>query len=174
MVEPSNCEIVPVEQSAELSEIIEAVRAEVESIDPGPLPQTEDDRTLYRVLRLRSRLCDEHCRVKEAMESMLREYERRISGIDFHYTPLLSDIVKRKLGSGKKKSIKTPFGIAGFRTTPNKVDVTEPKNLLPFFWRTIPEEKQPDKVVIAEHIKTTGEVPDGCVMIDGVEKFYIK
>lgn len=88
--------------------------------------------------------------------------------------------IARVLPLRGKKSRKLAAGTVGWREIKPRLEVQdEPKALAwakanaPAVVRTISTEKL-DKKALDEKALVTGEVPDGCTLIDGHEKFYAK
>jgi hypothetical protein len=152
---------------------LEEIEREIADTDPGQMAQSEDERELHRILRFRARVVAERVRVAEQTEAMLRELDNRIKGIDYRYSDLLASLT-RKLLTGKARSVKTPYGTVGFRATQPTVIVDNSCKLPAEFWRQ--PETPPlsiDKAKINEHFKSTGEVPAGCHVEPGGEKFHL-
>lgn len=169
-------ELVTIESPVS-DDVIADVQSEVTAADAGPLPQTEDMALLYRVLRVRARLTAEAARIREMADQMARQLESRVAGIDYQYGRVLEQVVRDELARTrvKAKSIKTPFGTAGFRTSPAKIEVVD--ELLvrgAGFVRIVPEQREVDRAALAAYVKETGDVPNGAKVVDGHENFFLK
>lgn len=76
------------------------------------------------------------------------------------------------------KTLKLPHGVLKLRAGRDKVEVQDVDTFLKSpdgqkFLRVIPEQYQPDLNSIHEHIKKTGEVPTGVVLIPGEVRFSL-
>jgi hypothetical protein len=84
---------------------------------------------------------------------------------------------------GKVKSIKTPFGIAGFCTTNARLEVTDDAKLIAAaqlapvddpLKAAIRVKVEVSRSGVNEYFKTTGDVPAGTEVVPESEKFYVK
>ncbi|MFA5377241.1 MAG: host-nuclease inhibitor Gam family protein [Dehalococcoidia bacterium] len=86
--------------------------------------------------------------------------------------------VEAAIDGGKKRSINLPFGIAGFRHTPDKLEIKDEAAALAWAKANKPEAVKVRESILkeplADHIKTTGEIPDGCEPVPGEDRFYTK
>ncbi len=155
----------------------DAIRAEVAAMDIEGYGQSDDERTLARYLRRLAQIADERARVKEWCERRLASLESQERGIEYVYGALARDITRRMLAGGKKKSIATPWGTAGFRTQAARLVIAEPEKLL-LLEAEHPEwvkvEKKPVHAAVNEYFKTTGDIPAGCEITPEQEKFFTK
>ena len=94
---------------------VDFIKGQVETTDPGPIATTEDEKILYRYLRVRQLVATERQRIADQVQMMLRAMDNRLEGLDYVYVTIAADIVRRMLEGQKTKSVKTPFGTAGFR-----------------------------------------------------------
>jgi hypothetical protein len=165
-------------ESALSAEMELSIRDEVAAVDAGPLPQTEDMALLYRVLRLRARLVSEAARIRTMADQMASAIENRVNGLDYFYGHALENIVANELSRtrAKARSVKTPFGVAGFRKLPSKLEVVdEAKAIGAGYVRQVPPPPpEVDRQMLAKHLKETGEIPAGCELREGGERFYLK
>jgi hypothetical protein len=111
------------------------LRREVEGIElaKGDVPDSEDRRTLHQYMRKRMLLSTELNRIKDQMKAMVRELENSINSLDYVYHPIVEPIVRRMLeGQERTKSVKTPYGTAGFRTENKggKLVIVDPNALI--------------------------------------------
>lgn len=165
------------DDAAEVDE--SAVRAEVSAVDVGTLPRSDAEASLYRYVRAKAQLQDEIARVKAGAASMIAALERRIAGLDFVYRQEVIHTVKSML-RGKARSVKTPYGVAGFRKCGGGVTVTDPEALLTAVVNgSLPpalrrEKVEVNKAAVNDLYKKTGELPIGCEPIPEGEEFYVK
>lgn len=167
---------------------IEFIKQEVESVEVGDVAiatsdsraKTDDDRTLYRFIRRRAQIASERQRIADQMGAMLRDLDNQLKGIDYVYEGLCADITRTLLDGKKAKSIKTPFGTVGFRTIAGKLSVTDPEKVLALVDAgKLPAEVKRVKTEVAmqplsHHYEQTGDLPEGCEVSAGYEKFYVK
>jgi hypothetical protein len=77
-----------------------------------------------------------------------------------------------------RKSLKLPAGTLGFRTEPTRLSVTNESALLEWCRVNLPGAIQTIERVlkssVKEHIRVTGEIPNGTDVAGGQQKFYIK
>lgn len=160
----------------------DAIRAEVEGMDVGDFPKSDEQRTLCRFMRLRSQLAMEHTRIADQMTAMLKGLESRIDGLDYLFLPVVKPIVEDMLKGGKAKSIKTPWGTAGFRSSQPKLEITDEPALRQAASAADDEalasvlvmEWSVSKSKLNEYFKSTGELPSGVELVPAAEKFYVK
>ncbi len=156
------------------------IKREVESTDPGTLPLTEDEKLLYRVLRRRGNILAEIERIKTCSAAMIAQLESKLNGIEYVYGPAIESITRHMLAGRKERSIKTAFGVVGFRKVPENIDITDENALKD----AIEKGYQPKDMVklvvsivksaVVSHFKKTGEIPPGCEVKAEMDKFYIK
>lgn len=168
------------QSAAEQSIDLEAIKAEVESIDPGALADTDDKRTLFRYVRRRQQLVSEGQRIADQLEAMLRDLKNKVAGLDYVYEGLAADITKKLLAGGKSKSIKTPFGTVGFRSSAARLYVVKDAEVI----AAVNAGKLPGEVIrtkieiamapLSDRFKSDGEIPPGCDVAPAAEKFYVK
>jgi hypothetical protein len=86
--------------------------------------------------------------------------------------------IKITIEGRKKRSVDLPFGRAGFKVTPGRMEYKDEKSVVA--WA---KENAPDIVVVKESvpkpqlkaaIELTGEVPEGVEFIFGEDKFYVE
>lgn len=76
---------------------------------------------------------------------------------------------------GRKKSRALPNGTFGFRARPATLEVVDPEAAVAFAEeRGLPIKKSIGVTPLKEHMKATGEIPEGCEYVEGTETFYIK
>jgi hypothetical protein len=151
-----------------------ALRAEAESLDPGPLAQDDDTRTFYRYLKLRARAVAELTTLREQTTAMVKDAERRVGTLDYLFGEFAARITAAKLAAtpGKSKSLKTPFGTVGYRTK-NAALVVVDASAVPDEFKETVSETVVRKARLNEHYERTGEVPAGCDVTDSAEVFYL-
>lgn len=170
------------EEQQDLAALEAELRAEVESMDPGELADTEEKRLLFKYVRARQRIAMEAQRVADQMKAMLRGFDSRLKGLDAFFGPPAARITRELLAGqgGKAKSIKTPFGTVGFRKQNAKLVVTDEAKLIDHCqvaegmgdcivpdWKLVKSE-------VNAHFERTGEIPPGVEIEPETEKFYCK
>lgn len=111
-------------------------------------------------------------RVHEWFENYTAEYNKTLEKMEEFLRPFVAEHIK----DTKSKTLKMINGKAGFRTTPEKIEIVNENELVEFAKKeNIPVQikESVHKKDIKEYIKKTGHIP-GCVkVIPGSEKFYI-
>ena len=96
------------------------------------------------------------------------------------YGQQLEDWVRRQLDDegGRRKSVNLPAGTVGFRTEPQRLEVTEEETLIRWCRANLPSaivvSERVMKTLVREHIITSGEVPGGAEVVGGAERFFVK
>jgi hypothetical protein len=150
----------------------DALRAEAESLDPGPMAQDDDTRILYRYLKLRARAVAELTTLREQTTAMVKDAERRVGTLDWLFGEAAARITAAKIAGGKSKSLKTPFGTVGYRTQRAALVVVDAA-AVPLEFKMIKTEEVVSKAKLNVHWEATGEVPAGCDVTDSRETFYL-
>jgi len=168
----------------EIDAQVEEACALVEATDAGPMADTEEKRELYRILRCRARLAAELVRVKAAAESMVRQLSSQLAGIDSFYGPSLRALTRQLLLAqrGKAKSVKTPFGVVGFRHQGERLVLDDAAAILaavdaghlPEDLVKIETTRRPVKAALDQLYESTGEIPPGCLVQPALDAFYVK
>lgn len=163
----------PANAEADAPLSIDEINSELEAAKPGTDDRTPEDRDLHRMLWLIFHTQSELEALQEWTGQRIRQLQSRVNFLKQAFSPRLEEIARMKL-VGKAKSVKTPFGVIGFRAQPTTLNVVDEAVVLkmPDFVRIPPP--QVNKKALNEHFDTTGEVPDGCEVILGGEKFYVK
>lgn len=168
------------EERAKLTELIDEIFPD--DIGQGEFITSDDPQVLFAKFLWRIKyLEDEISQYKSTAEKLMQEIEtwleskakQKQSQIDF-----LSGRMEEYLRTREIKSMSLPAGIVGLRRQPDKVEVINEE----LFYekadtsliRKIPETQEPDLKKIKEHIKQTGEVPDGVDVVSQDSKFYYK
>lgn len=167
------------EVQEQLQREFDDLRATTDAIDVGDFPKNDEMRTLCRFLRHRASLCAEAETIKEQMASMLKSIESRLKGLDYVYLPIVEPIVQKMLEGQKAKSIKTPWGNAGYRTLQQKLEIIDEDRLMrvadmvPAMAGVVfTPPRAISKANLNDYFKTTGDLPDGVELTPKQEKFY--
>ncbi len=85
---------------------------------------------------------------------------------------------RNELTAARRKCVKLPAGTVGYRTEPPKLDVMDEEKLIAWCRKTLPDALRVEthvlKSLVKEHVKETGECPDGVDIGGGQQRFYIK
>jgi len=170
------------QQNTDQDELAAQVQAEFDAIDNHLDDDDDDTSELFRYVRLRSRYIDELKRAKEMYANIEAEINSKIRGLDWVHERSVSEIVARRLEGGKRRSIKTPFGVAGFRRQAERLNVVSRKLLMIAVENgTAPADAFVAKTetfisltVVKQHYASTGEILPGCELIESCDKFYVK
>ncbi len=118
-------------------------------------------------------------RVKAWAELELRRAQRQEQFFMLRYERQLQDWVRQQIDTQHdgRRSVNLPSGTIGFRTEPKKLAVTDEKQLLAWCRGQLPSaikvvESVP-KTPLMDHLKTTGELPQGVELLGGNERFYV-
>jgi hypothetical protein len=80
--------------------------------------------------------------------------------------------------NGRRKSVAPPAGLVGYRTEPSRLQVIDEAKLLDWCRRVLPDAVKVSETVlrsaVADHVRTTGECPDGAELAGGGQRFYVK
>lgn len=160
--------------------IIDEVKAEAEALDVGELPASEDERMLYQYLRRRSQIQSEIERVSENAKAMISALASKLNGLDYVYKAQAAAVVSAMLADKKAKSIRTPFGMAGYRKSNVSVELVDEDRLISEaesnldLMELVRVRKEVNKAAVVEFFRRTGEVPPGCEVVPEKEQFYVK
>jgi len=160
--------------------IIDEVKAEAENLDVGELPVTDDERLLYQYLRRRGQIQSEIERVSENAKAMIAALASKLNGLDFVYKAKAAAVAAALLENKKAKSVRTPFGVAGFRKSNMSIELIDEDRLIAEadsnidLIELVRVRKEVNLAAVAEFFKRTGEVPPGCGVIPERETFFVK
>jgi hypothetical protein len=89
---------------------------------------------------------------------------------------LLEPWVRAKLEGQKERSIKLPAGKAGFRKSPDKIELDQEAFVPMAKELGIPVQVREyvNKGDVKKYIQTTGNLPDNVFLIPGSDKFYLE
>lgn len=123
----------------------------------------------YKVETLKAKVKEWKRRLDDWLKSATAEYDKTMEVMQYHLEPY----VRESLNGGKKKSIPFLGGKAGFRTTPQTVNITDEAALIEWAEKNAPEavKKTISKSAIAPYVK--GGIVPGAELVDGEERFYI-
>ena len=119
-------------------------------------------------------------RLKAGYEAARREIERERAFFERRFGDDLRNVTLREILSegGRKKSVKLLNGTVGFRSTPEKVEVTDSEVAMEWALKNaeqavvVKETRSLSKSQLLAHLKENGEMPDGCEYVEPAQKFY--
>ncbi len=118
-------------------------------------------------------------RVKAWAATELRRAERQEQFYLGRYGKQIEDWARRQIERqhDRRKSVSLPAGTIGFRTERMRLAVVDEKRLLAWAKSHLPAAVQTvdtiQKTTLNEHLKLTGECPDGAEIVGGIERFAI-
>lgn len=151
---------------------MEALRL-AEAPDSEPFtPDTPEkaDWVLKQIARHRT----DAARVRENMELMARESEREAERLEWQFGAALQAFARRETQNGRKKSVRLPNGVLGFRTKPAGLAVSDDAAALAWTRENLPDALRVDKRALADALLTTGEVVPFAAFTPAEEVFYVK
>jgi hypothetical protein len=157
-----------------------SVAAEVEAADPGPLAQTDLEQRLHKRLCVWASRKAKLDTLKKQCAAMIRRAEADLEDWERMYRTECAAMTQTLLAGGKRKSLITPYATVGFRTSPQRLFVSDPEALL-LAWR---DGMIPDDCVRVRHeaslsgcqkvFKECGEIPSGCDVDPEREVFFVR
>jgi len=144
--------------------------------DPGDLLDITDffkaDVTVMKLIYLQDRMDEINDLYHKELNHLNRWKDRRI-GILQKQFDFFSRSLENWLAVSNRKSANLPHGNLVFRKQPPHVDILDENTVLKtgLFVRI---KRLPDMAAILKHYKATGEIPDGCDIIEPEPKFSIK
>ncbi|HMP08366.1 MAG TPA: host-nuclease inhibitor Gam family protein, partial [Lacipirellulaceae bacterium] len=144
----------------------------------GPSGDEGEARFNFFVRMVKS-IDDEEARVDEMYSRIKADLARKRDGLQWTLGNFAEDYVRRRL-TGKSRSIKTMWGVAGFRRKPAILAVVDADAVLAACDRG---ELPPDCIRIKREVakaaldavyERLGEIPPGCEVRPASDKFYVK
>ena len=113
---------------------------------------------------------------KKKIDAWLEGETKKHDGTINTMAVLLEPWVRAKLEGQKEQSIKLPAGKAGFRKTPEKIEMDQEAFVPMAKELGIPVQVREyvNKGDVKIYIKNTGHIPDEVVVIQGTDKFYLE
>lgn len=118
-------------------------------------------------------------RVKAWAAAELRRAERQEQFYLGRYGKQIEDWARRQIERqhDRRKSVSLPAGTIGFRTERTRLAIVDEKRLLTWAKSHLPAAVQTvetiQKTVLNQHLKLTGECPDGAEIVGGTERFVV-
>ena len=158
-----------------LSEFIDTPK-EDSSPDPGDLLDITDffkaDVAVMKLIYLQDRMDEINDLYHKELDHLNLWKEQRTAILQRQYN-FFSRSLENWLAVSNRKSANLPHGKLIFRKQPPHVDILDEDTVLKtgLFVRI---KRLPDMAAILKHYKATGEIPDGCDIIETEPKFSIK
>lgn len=120
-------------------------------------------------------------RVKAQADKLIAYFEARRRARQWRYgtefrATVENDLAEQRKKDKRKKSVTYATGTAGFRKAPALVIVKDKKALMDWCGvnlpAAVPMEPHLHLTPIKEHFAKTGEIPDGCDVVEEREQFY--
>ncbi|MCK4640024.1 MAG: host-nuclease inhibitor Gam family protein [Candidatus Marinimicrobia bacterium] len=146
------------------------------SPDPGDLLDITDffkaDVTVMKLIYLQDRMDEINDLYHKELDHLNRWKEQRTAILQRQYN-FFNRSLENWLAVSNRKSANLPHGNLIFRKQPPHVDILNEDTVLKtgLFVRI---KRLPDMAAILKHYKATGEIPDGCDIIEPEPKFSIK
>jgi hypothetical protein len=159
---------------------LEVLKGETLALDIGVVAQSADETFLYKYMKRRFQISAEAERLKDQMAAMVRDQEAHLKALDYLFQKEAQAIVAGMISGKKTKSIKTPWGTAGFRAYPKRIELVDEEALIKQAQdekgmdHLIQTDPRPNKEAINKHFAETGELPAGCELIPPGDRFYVK
>ena len=158
-----------------LSEVIDSEK-EDSSPESGDLLDIKDffnaDVAVMKLIHLQDRMGEINDLYHKELDHLNRWKEQRTAILQRQYN-FFSRSLESWLAISNRKSANLPHGNLIFRKQPPHVDILDELMVLKagMFVRI---KRLPDVAAILKHYKATGEIPDGCDIIEPEPKFSIK
>jgi hypothetical protein len=165
------------ESSIELRETISQLEQEYQHSGLENVTTDPEDRIATWVMGKLNELDTTADMVRQQAERMLAALEHRKKAVLWKWGLNLKAAVDRRLALQKhsKKSVDFLTGRAGYRTTPEKMQIVDGSKLLEWCAFNCPEALGTEikrTTPVKQYIKTTGDIPPGVRWIDKHETFY--
>ena len=114
--------------------------------------------------------------LRENMEAMARACERRAEHLEWKYGGALQHFLEGETEGSKRKSVRLPHGVLGYRTRPAGVCLTDPGAALAWARENLPAAvtESLDRKALAARLLDTGEALPFAALTPPEETFYIK
>jgi len=113
-------------------------------------------------------------KIDDWLEKEKKEYIYTVQKME----ELLKPFAEKELMGKKTRTVSFPNGKAGFRKTPDKLEIADDKAALAWAKAHKPEAVKVTESVLKtplmDNFKATGELPDGVKYIEGMDVFYLK
>jgi len=166
------------ETEAVVHELAEAYRRDMEVVGSLDDFVVKDEPTADWVVAKVNAAADEIARLNEQHATRVNAIKRRHEFLFWRFNDELKRYAAAQLEGQKRRSVVLPHGTIGFRRVKESLDIIDPDRALAAAKRDIPAAvKVVERLVktpIYEHLKTTGELLDGCELRAAEDRFYVK
>ncbi len=163
------------QEEIELQENAEAANLDY-STSPGAGLMSEDERLANWYVGRDKQSDEAIATIKEQAARMIRAIEARRRGMIYAFGAKVKATIDRMLHSqgGKKKSVNLLTGRAGYRASPERLQIVDADRVLLWAEKCCPQaiKRSVSMSAINEHFKATGEIPDGVIHVESHENFY--
>ena len=151
----------------------ESKRFEVKDLDTANWAVSKMKKANERIAKIRTVAEEYHRRVDAWLADIIKE---DVDAIEF-FEAELRPFVSREIAAHKSKSIKLMGGVAGYRSSPESVDIEDEKKALEYCRMFAPElirvTESIDKGEAKKRLQK-GEVIEGLRLAPSIERFYVK
>lgn len=146
---------------------------QVDSLSKANWCATMADSAFNKILKAEQMKAEATAHIDKWFEDYTKEHTDTIDKMK----ELLAPWVSEEIADKKSKSVKLLNGVAGFRSSPESIKITDEKKMVEEakeFGIEVHTKECVYKTDIKKYIKDTGHVLDNAVLIPGSEKFYLK
>lgn len=137
-------------------------------------PDTTDkaDWVLCKIADARGRAA----RIRENMELMAREADRDAEHLEWRFGAALQAFARKETEAGRKKSVRLPNGLLGFKTKPGGVSINDTGAALAWAKQNLPDAvvETLDRKALTAALLETGEAVEFAAFVPAEETFFIK
>ena len=181
-----NTKVLEHEGSEEMTEA-EIIKIEAMALEAEISPQIDgedDERLAEWYVKMMDRLTAEDKMIYQQQKRMRNSIKYRKAALAWKFGALVESIVRTAIvaAGGKKKSVNFLTGRAGFRSKKATIKVVDPDQFIAWYFQ------QPDdirkelhecfdmkvarKTPIVDYHHSTGDIPDGCELVEAHDSFY--
>jgi len=139
------------------------------------------DWTLRKILRAQHNI-EERRAAADAVRARVAKWEEEANGPDFATIAFmqskLEPYIADSLQGEKRRSVKLPSGTAGFRASPDRVEVEDEAAALAWCEANLPAAVKTKKYLSLTEIKASlkagGAMPEAVRLVGGETRFYVK
>lgn len=131
-----------------------------------------------RLKAIQAVMQEETMRLEAELEQEIKPSQLKMVGLQARFHAQVVLFIKEKLAKSRGKSLKMHGFQLGFRKQPDKFKAEDTQKLLDWCHANDPEKfirfsESPDMSEIKAHFQETGERPDGVLIADGEDEFYV-
>jgi phage host-nuclease inhibitor protein Gam len=92
---------------------------------------------------------------------------------------LLQPWAEKELDGQQRQSVSLPTGTVGFRRSPDSIEIVDAIRAIEIlklagYAEFVRVKEEIDKRALMAHVKAGGALPEGCSMIPGIRRFFVK